>query len=146
MSRNFGEKNVVELYYGSLAYADLGLELRSKKQFGEGYMEITAEAYWKWAVELEGRVLTSKGQESSVRVVWASFWEMGTSALPGGRKERIEKLEIRIEDAKFAVCIDSNMMSRESFSKQKLLQVIALGDIKTGKELFLDTKRSCSEQ
>lgn len=54
-SRNFGEKDVDGSYYGSLAYADLWRELRSRKQCRERYMEILSEVELEADGGAEGR-------------------------------------------------------------------------------------------
>lgn len=72
-SQNFGEKRVAGSYSGSMAYASLGRELRSRKQSGEGYVEATVQTFWKCEVELEGKVSDSSNQEYSVWVVPAPF-------------------------------------------------------------------------
>lgn len=59
---------VMGSYYGSLAYGNLDWELQSVQQYGEGYGKGTAEYFWKWAVELEGKVFDSVGLEN---FVWA---------------------------------------------------------------------------
>lgn len=42
-SPGFEEKDVIESYYSSLAYRDLGRELQSKERYGERYMEVKAQ-------------------------------------------------------------------------------------------------------
>lgn len=61
--RTFREKDLVGLYYRLLAYAGLGLKLWSEKQYGKGYMKVTARSFWKWAEELEESCFDSDGQK-----------------------------------------------------------------------------------
>lgn len=56
-------------YYGLLAYADPGLEPRSRRKNGEGCMEVTVKSFWRWAVDLEGKVSDSRDQKFSA---WAA--------------------------------------------------------------------------
>lgn len=71
--RNFGERDVVRFYYGSLAYGDLEKELKVTERYGEDYMEITVESLWRWALELSEVVTNSNGQRSSMWMILAPY-------------------------------------------------------------------------
>lgn len=43
--RDLEKKNVVDLFYGSLAYGDLGKKLQATKKFGEQFTEVVAESF-----------------------------------------------------------------------------------------------------
>lgn len=68
-SGRYGRKNVAGSYYGLLAYADLGGDLRSRQQCGKGHLEVTVESFQKWALELERKGSDSSNQDLSVWVV-----------------------------------------------------------------------------
>lgn len=74
--RNFEGKGVAELYSGSLAYMDLGRELRSKKKNREVYMEAMVKSFRKETLELEEKISDSRSQEHSVWVAPAALYIM----------------------------------------------------------------------
>lgn len=62
-SRKLGKKDVAGSYYGLLAYAAPGWELRSEKQYGKRCMEVTVEPFSKCATDLKRKVSDSTGQQ-----------------------------------------------------------------------------------
>lgn len=86
-SRKFGEKSVAGSYYDLLAYTDFGRKQRSRTKYGEGYMQTTAQSFWKWAAEVEGKVFDSRGREYSFWVApslhWATQYTISLSYMEG---------------------------------------------------------------
>lgn len=139
-SRKFGEREVIGSYYGSLVYADLGQELQSTKRYGEGYMEVTAESFRKWALDLNEKVSDSKGQTHSVWVVPAPFCAMRYINDPRylqGDKAKLETRRVspRRANVEFKA---ASTKSRTDYRKHGVLQVVALRNIRVGEELFVE--------
>lgn len=94
-SRNFEKNGAAKSYYGSLASANLERELRSKRQYGERYMNVTAKSFSKWAVELERVVSVSEGQNFCVWLLPTPFSAMRYINAPWYREEDREETTSR---------------------------------------------------
>lgn len=118
-SQGFRKKDSVALYYGTLAHASFGRELQSRNQYGEVYMETTAEWLRAWAMELEESVSDSKDQKCSDWIVSASFGQLqyikDPRYLEEGR-EGTKSLQIRVRKSNVQLTV-SETMSRRDFSK-----------------------------
>lgn len=94
--QNTEKNDMAGLYHGSLAYVSLRRELRSRIQFGEGSVEATAQSFWNWVVQLEGRVSDSSGQKCFV-LGCSSFILCNAvnerSLVPGERHGTNEKMD-----------------------------------------------------
>lgn len=96
---------MLESYYESLAYGDLGEKLEVKKINEEKYIEVPAGSFRRCALELSEMVSDDEGQEHLARRISASFCAMKyinePRYLPGDEESRAWKVEF--EAGKYSV-------------------------------------------
>lgn len=138
VGRNSEEKKVVGSCYGSLAYANLERELRSRKQYEEGFMKVTAQSLWKSAVELKLKVPDHIDQDHFGWLFPAPFWTMQVTNYPRyleGDRVQTKREGIGAKNSNVQVGA-SRTVSEESARKHELPQVASLENIEVWKELF----------
>lgn len=138
-SRNSENENLVLSCYWLLAYADLGREVRSGKQYGEGCMEATLKTYWKRVVEMEGSLSDGRCQEDFVWTVLAPFYVTRYIRDPrylAGGKEGTAGVEIESRKPNLQLRASKTVSTLE-FTKHEILCVAALRNFKDGEELFV---------
>lgn len=59
---SFEKRDMVGSHYGSLANRDPGKELLVTKKYGKEYVEVNAELFWRWELELSKAINDNKGQ------------------------------------------------------------------------------------
>lgn len=72
-ARNFGKREVIEYYYGSLVYADQTRTKQWTKKYCGRAIEVTIEGFRKWANQLLEKVNDRDGNEHTIWTVPSLF-------------------------------------------------------------------------
>lgn len=128
------------LYFGSLVCVDLGQELQSEKQYGEGYMGLLLNSFkcgrWSW----RKRFLTANSKNFLVVSCKAPLYAILCTTDPRyleGDRERRKRGGTRAKKPNVHFR-SSSTAPRGEFRMHELLKMNAVMNIKADKELLVD--------